>query len=200
MPSPTAIRREGEFMTKLIALIVLILLLAVAGGYYYLYPPELMKRQTQKALTDFSKAVASKDRGKIALALNTIMTNPVKMRLEVDFLPVTGTGSASGMAQDFDKSGFITFIDNTLYSLTDYGYVLQLNQFMLDTDKKTAKAEFTSQEWGDGMAYYGGMGICSHFNSETLCDGEVDFAGNQAHLDKATCKTQLRSSPKKSNN
>lgn len=180
-------------MVKLIAPLVLILLLAAAGGYYYyLYPPEVMKHETQEALADFSRAVATKDRGKIALALNTLMTDSVKIRLEVNFLPVTG----GIMAQDFDKAGFITFIDNTLYSLTDYGYTPKLHQFSLDTDKKTAKVEFSSQEWGDGMAYDGGMGMSSHFSSETSCDGEVAFAGNQAQLGEVYCKTQLRSLPK----
>lgn len=172
------------------------LLVAAGGYYYYFYPPVVLKHATQHALVDFSKVVASKDRAKVVDSLKSLLSDSAKIRLEVDFLPVTGSNGTSIMAQDFDKPDFITFIDNTLYSLSDYSYTPRLTQFVLNPDRKTAVVEFTSQEWGEGMAYYGGMGAATRFRSDTSCQGEVAFEQNQVQLSKVSCKMQLRSAPK----
>jgi hypothetical protein len=156
----------------------------------------VFKRATQHALDDFSAAVKSKDRTKVAGSLKKLLPDSANIHLEISFLSITGVNPAQAMAQEFDRTSFITFIDNTLYSLNDYSYTADLQHFTLRPDRKTAEVVFTSKEWADGISYYAGGGVNTHFSSTTTCEGHVVFEEKRVMLDKAVCKMQLRSIPK----
>jgi len=177
---------------------LLLALLLIAGGTYYqfYYPPMVKKHATEHALQHFADAVATKDRAKIGEALQQWLTDTAHIRLEIGFFSLAQPEGGKPATEDFDKPTFITFIDNILYSLSDYDYRAQLHDFSLSADGKIASVAFASQAWGDGMSYYGGTGINMRFSSDSACEGEVAFDGEKPRLDKVTCKMQLRSVPK----
>jgi len=184
-------------MRKLAIAAVISGLIAAAFGYYYfLYPPSILKHSTQKALEDFSLSVATKDRAKIGVVLGTFLTPAAQIHLEVGFFSLAQLNVGKALVQEFDRPAFITFIDNTLYSLQDWGFETQLDSFNLSRDRKTAELTFTSQEWADGLSYYAGTSVNMRFSADTLCDGTVVFEGTKPTLDKANCRMQLRSIPK----
>lgn len=180
----------------MIRVLVFFAALVAGASYYFLYhPPVVMKRATDKALMQFSEAVATKDRAKVGESLQALLTDDATIHLEVNFFSITGNPPPP-MVQDFDKASFIRFIDNTLYPLTDYMYSPNLKKFALAGDKQSAAVTFTSKEWADGSNYYGGIAVNMRFSSDTTCEGKAVFSGKQARLQQATCSMQFRAVPK----
>jgi hypothetical protein len=180
-------------MTKIILAAIVS---AVIGGlsYYVLaYPPVVLKRDTAAALTSFSQAVATKNREAIGDALELLLTEDAKIKLEVHFLAIGNQKPA--VVQDFNREQFTSFIDNILYPLTDYMYEARLTTFALAEDRASAQVAFTSKEWADGANLYGGVSINMRYSSETQCEGTVTFAPSP-RLKQALCRVQFRSIPK----
>ncbi len=175
-----------------------IVALLLAGGLYYqfVYPPSVLERSAEEALQAFADAVATKDRAKISEAFSALLTDDAKIHLEVSFFAVIETNANKPMVQDFDKAGFIQFIDNTLYPLSDYGYTPLLEEFTLAPDHQTAAVKFSSREWGDGASMFGGVSVDMRYSSDTKCDGQVVFVNEQPRLSNASCALTLRTVPK----
>ncbi|NBO19151.1 MAG: hypothetical protein EBV03_08010 [Proteobacteria bacterium] len=177
--------------------VLIVLLAMVAGGIYYkfFHVPSLLKAETENALQSFSEAVATHDRAKVGQVLGERLDAPVKIHLEVTWLSLTHKGSAP-VKEDFDKSSFLTFVDNILYSLESFSYEPQLEAFHLSSDRASADVVFTSKEWGDGKSFYGGISVMMRFSSDTRCEGKVVFKGGRALLQEANCSMSLRAVPK----
>lgn len=172
------------------------ILAAAWAGYYFLYPKAVLARYTQDVLDEVSRAVASKDRAVVGETLKKYMTDDAQIHLEVRMFSITQPEGGKPEAQDFDRTVFLNFIDNILYSLTDYNYEPMLQQFDLSTDHKSAAVTFNSKEWADGKSYFAGTPVNMRFSSDTQCTGHVIFENKKPLLDKADCAMQLRAIPK----
>lgn len=163
--------------------------------YFFYYPPVVMKRQAAHALESFADVVETKDRAKISQALQDLLTDDAKIRLEVHFFSITQANNPP-VVQDFDKESFVSFIDNTLYPLTDFAYYPDLKKFSLAEDRQSAGVTFSSREWADGANYYGGVSVNMRFSSDTVCEGTAAFAAESVKLRDAVCRMQFRAVPK----
>lgn len=189
-------------MAKWIGLAVVALLVLAGSYYYFLYPPKIIQRKAEAALMHFSSVVATKDRAKIGETLGQFLTDDAQIHLDVGFFSLstieeTGSGGRQ-TGQDFDKASFLGFVDNILYTLTDYSYEPEIQSFILSLDRTTASMTFTSKEWADGMSYYGGTAVEVRFSSHTTCSSDVSFATPTPVLTKLNCRMQLRMVPKPS--
>lgn len=177
-------------------ILTVISILALGGiWYFFFYPPEVLQRHTQGALNGFSEAVATKDRANIGAAMKALLADDAKVRFSVSM--VSGGGAARPEAEDFSKADFITFVDNILYSLSDYAYSAppRLDAFTISADRKTAAVVFSSKERAEGPDWVAGTKLNMQFSSDTLCHGEVRFAP-EPQLENADCAMQLRMAPK----
>lgn len=171
-------------------------LLFIGGAYYFFSPTLVMQRKTEAALTEFSSAIATKDRAQIGAALQKFLSGDAQVHLEIKFFSITQMDGGTPMVQDFDKPAFIGFIDNVIYPLKDYGYEAELQNFVLAPDRARAVVTFTSREWADSTSYAAGTPITLRFSSSTACDGQVSFVGDAPALSQAACKIDMRSVPK----
>ena len=176
--------------------LALLILIAAGCGYYFLYPPMALKHKTESALEAFSKAVESQDRAKVAASLDKYLSPIAKIHLEMTFYSVLQQEGTKPQVQDFDPATFKQFIDNLLYSTTDYHYAPQLREFTLSKDHKSANVTFISSEYADATSYYDGKPVGMRYSSTTSCAGEVLFEQNMALLDTATCAVQAHLVPK----
>ena len=175
------------------------LLILVSGSYYYhLYPAMQKQRLMQEALDEAHKAVVTKDHEKIKAFLQQFLSDQATIKLEISLKPIGGAGAEGTTTQDFDKAGFIAFIDNTLSSVNSYGYVADLKSFRLNPRTETAAIMFISNEWGEGLNYLAGMDSNMRMASVTVCNGEVSFDEDHVVLNSISCKSDLRSTYKPS--
>jgi hypothetical protein len=183
-------------MKWIVTLLVLVALIGAGIYWQFFYPPTVLKRATQTSLTQFTEAVATKDRAQISQALEALLTEDAEVRLEVSFFSVTR--QLPPVVQEFpDRDSFIRFMDNLLYTLSDYAYEPMLQEFKLSDDRAGADVSFSSKQWADGTSYYGGIAVGMRFSStDTLCAGSVRFEGERARLAMADCKLSLMSVPK----
>lgn len=167
-------------------------LLLMAGGLYYtlLYPPSIMKRNTENALQRYSDAVETQDRAKVGAAISELLTDDAKVHLEVTFSTISAANTHP-MTQDFDKAQFLSFVDNILYTLTDYHTRPKLEEFTLNGE--AANVKFKATQWADGPTYYTGVTLQAHFTGDTQCTGEAVFTDMQPKLKSANCAMLLRS-------
>ena len=176
-------------MKNIGALLILLTLLVGGMAGYYFSSSQVQKRAVQASLIQFSEAVATKDRAKVSAALTQLLTDDAKIRLEVHFFSIVNARPA--MEQDFDKAQFIAFIDDILYSLTDYSTTPQLTSL-----EEGGKLAFTSVEWADGANMMGGVSVNMRYSSNTNCEGMAIFENKTARLKQAACKLQFRQVPK----
>lgn len=184
-------------MKPLLTILVL-LLLTMGGGYYYqfYYPPNAAKRHVEKALQQFAAAVETQDRAKVSEALNALIADEAVIHLDVEILAITQQTGSKPLSQDFDKQAFITFIDNILYTVTDYHYYPKLNMLEYREGGAPMPVEFASHERGQGNAYYAGVQVMMQFSTDTACTGQVVFTGETPKLLQASCNVGLRMIPK----
>ncbi|MFO0388591.1 MAG: hypothetical protein ACK502_02580 [Alphaproteobacteria bacterium] len=184
-------------MKKLLLTGLLALTLIASGLYYsFVYPPNVLKKRTDAALESFAESVATKDRAKISESLKVLLTDDAKIQLNVSFFAIIQANANKPIAQDFTKDTFITFIDNVLYPLTDYSYTPTLETFTLADDEQTAAVTFTSKQWADGAALFGGVSVDTRTSADANCEGYVRFTDDTAQLVQATCALSLRTVPK----
>jgi hypothetical protein len=180
---------------KLPAIIVALLLAIGLPAYFIFFSPSAtLKRATNKSLQQFAQAVVSQDRGKVGASLRELLTDNAKIHLTVQLLSITQP--VPPMAQEMNKEQFIGFLDNVLYTLTDYHYEVKLEEFVLADDRKTAAVKFSSKEWADGSGLYGANSVQMRFSGSTLCEGQAAFEGKLARLSQASCKEEYRAVPK----
>ena len=177
-------------MKPIASLVIALIVIVVAIAGYHFSGSQVKKRATQAALSQFADAVATKDLKKVQDALGSLLTDDAKIRLEVHFFSIGNDRPA--MEQNFDKTQFIKFIDNTLYSLVDYSYTPTLQTL----DKETGAVVFTSGEWADGKNMMGGVSVDMRYSSSTECTGNVAFENEVVRLKNAVCKMQFRQVPK----
>lgn len=176
----------------LIALVAII----IGAAVYGLYPPLVKKRQAAAVLDQFAATVATKDRAKIGAFLTDTLADDAKIHLEAQVFSISQPDNAKPILQDFDKPAFIAFVDNILFSMTDYDYAAELADFTLGQDGHAADLRFTSQEWADGPEHYAGVAVNMRFSSNTECDGHVQFQGKAVRMDNVSCVQHLRMVPK----
>lgn len=185
-------------MIKSIALLVILLGAIFSSVYYFkFYPPSIMHTSIKTALENFNTSMASKDRKKISANLDELLTDNAKIHLEISFLTLTAQGRP--ITQDFEKQNFISFVDNTLYSLSDYDYVGELADFTASNDHKTADFSSTATNWADGISLYGGVGVNLRYSGNTNCKGILNFSENLSaapKINSLNCTINLRSVPK----
>jgi len=185
-------------MGKLIALLVILLSAIFSAVYYFkFYPPSIMQSSTKTALENFNASMESKDRAKISKNLGELLADDAKIHLEISFLTLTAQGRP--ITQDFNKQNFITFFDNTLYSLSDYSYVGELADFNASNDYKNADFSSTANNWADGESLYGGVGVNMRYSGNTNCKGVLRFTEKLSDVPKISevkCEINLRSVPK----
>lgn len=172
--------------------VLLVLLVVIAGGMagYYTSEGQVKKRQVNASLAQFANAVATKDRKAVSAVLTRLLTDDAKVHLTVNFFSI-GNGRPA-MEEHFDKAQFITFIDNILYTLTDYSYTPHLQTL----DKESGAVSFTSGEWADGVNMMGGVSVDMRYSSDTQCEGRVIFEQSIARLTQVSCQMQFRQLPK----
>ncbi len=178
---------------RLMLFIVALLLLAGGGYYYFLHPPSVLKRETEGMLEAFAETVATKDRAQISEHLRALLPTSGTVHLEVHMFSLTEPDRP--MVQDFDQAQFIAFVDNVLYPLTDYAYQPTLESFALNDDG-TAQVAFSSQDWADGISYYGGTGLQVRYSADTACNATLRFEQKQPLIDALSCAMRLRLVPK----
>jgi len=183
-------------MKPFIAVLVVLLLMAGGAGYYFFYyPPVLMERATRGTLQQFADAVVTQDRARVGEALQAMLTDDARIKLEIRFFTVGA--QVPPMVQDFDKPEFMRFIDNILFSMTAYGYEPELETFVLSDDARAAAVTFSSRHWADGTSHYGGLSVDMRFSStDGMCKGEVVFEGQTPRLRLADCGMTLMRVPK----
>lgn len=166
--------------------------IALIGGmvWYYFSDSEVKKREIRASLAGLSQAVASKDRKQVSATLAKLLTDDAKVHLTIEFLSIGNLRPA--MDEDFDKVKFIAFIDNLLYSLTDYRYTPTLKKL----DAKSGKAAFSSVGWADGSGITAGISLDMRYSSETSCEAAVIFEDKTAKLKTADCILQLIQIPR----
>lgn len=177
-------------MRNLVLLGVAILLIA-AMIFYYFSASQRKERMVREALSKLEQAVATKDRAQVAAALSELITDDGSITLKVHFFSITANNRPM-LEQTFDKGQFLNFIDNTLYSLTDYSYTARLESL----DEETGHVMFNSIEWADGANMMGGVSLNMRYSSDTSCEGQVVFENDTARLKQAICTLQFRQSPK----
>lgn len=173
------------------ALVIIIAMMFGMYSYYNSYPPQANKKLLQASLDKFAAAVATKDRPQVSAALGELLTEDATVHLEVYMFSIR-TNQAPPFVQSFDKKQFIQFIDNTLYSLTDYSYTPLLKKY----DYDTGAIAFESKEWADGANMMGGIAVNMRYSSDTTCEGTAVFENEVAKLSSANCKMQFRQVPK----
>ncbi len=184
-------------MKNLITILLLVVVFIGAGLYYsFAYPPNVLKKRTDAALQSFAESVATKDRAKISESLKTLLTDDAKIQLNISFFSFIQANANKPITQDFNKDTFISFIDNVLYPLIDYSYTPTLENFTLSEDEQTASVTFTSKQWADGAALFGGVAVDTRTSADATCEGQVRFAGDKAQLAQAVCAMTLRTAPK----
>lgn len=175
--------------------IIVVLALAL-GGYNFFYPPKALERKVAHTLEAIGKTVATKDRTKISEEFRQDLADDVKIHLEVSMFSLSQPTGGNVLTQDFDKQGFITFLDNVLYPLTDYSYEPKLEDFTASADRRSAAIAFSAFAWADGVNLYGGTSIDMRFSSDTNCTGQVGFEQPNPRLHQVSCKMELRAVPK----
>lgn len=171
-------------------------IVAAISYYHFFYPPNVLRRETSKALETFSLIVESRDRTKISAGFQEFLADDAAIHLEVNFFQMVSQNGKPAVVQDFTKATFIPFIDNLLYSLSEYNYAPTLESFTLADDGQSAAVTFTSTQSADGKSYYGGLNIDMRFSSNATCQGKVSFATKTPRLTQASCAVHLRSVPK----
>lgn len=177
-------------------IIALAVILIISAAVYGLYPPLVKKRQVEAALQEFAAAVATKDRTQVNQSLATLLSDAAKIHLEVQRFLVTQPDISKSALQDFDKPAFILFVDNVLFTMTDYDYAAELADFTLDADKKSASVRFISHEWADGPEHYAGVAVNMRFSSDTECSGRVVLQRKSTQIEELSCVQHLRIVPK----
>jgi hypothetical protein len=178
-------------MRNLLILLAAVILFMLAGLYYQLfYPPSVIRRNMEKTLQHISDVVDTQDRAKIAEMFGSLLTDDIKMHIAVEFSAISGA-NARPMEQDFDKEKFLPFIDNVIYTLTDYHAHPLLEEFALHGD--TAHVQFKLTHWADGPSFIEGVTLQMHYSGDTDCDGEVVFEDKQPRFHSLNCHVLLRS-------
>jgi len=169
-----------------------VILFILAGLYINVFSPTaVMRSNTEKALQQFADAVETQDRAKVGEALTKFLSEDATIHLEVTFSAIN-SANVRPMTQDFTKATFITFIDNILYTVSDYHYRPTLQEFLLG-ENNMAKVQFTSGQWADGPSFYSGVSLMMHFSGDAQCNGETVFENEQPKLKSANCSLLLRS-------
>lgn len=179
-------------------IVIPILLIIAAGLFYYFsyYPPVVLENRTKEALQTFATNVKSKDRVAIGHALQQLLTEDAKIKLDVSFFSLGLSGKNPVVSQEFGKEQFITFIDNIIYPLTDYDFSSELETFVLADNKQSAEVTFTAQIWADGASMYGGISVDMRYSSDVKCEGKVNFTAQSTQLKTARCGLTLHTVPK----
>lgn len=187
---------------KTLLTIFALLLLALGGGLYYqyLYPPSAAKRQVENALKTFAAAVETQDRAKVGAALDALITDDATIRLDVEIMAVTQQTGRKPVSQDFSKAEFIAFMDNILYTVTDYHYYPKLQQLEYRDDGRPMPTVFTAGARGEGSSYYAGVQVMMQFHTDSNCTGQVVVSGGAPQLSQASCHVGLRMIPKSGTN
>lgn len=179
------------------AFLILFLLCAAGGAYFFYFSPQAQaKRHTQAALDAFSAAVESQDRAKVSAILTQELTNAAQIELRVHQFSLLQPDGGQVLNERFDKAGFITFLDTTLYSITDYHAAPMIDSFALTRDTSSASVTFSFKAYADGKNYYAGKAVGMRFSSDISCTGEVQLATPTPQLGNVSCDLQLRTVPK----
>lgn len=179
-------------------IVVAIVGVGVAGlGAYMLFftPSARLKSATKQSLQQFSDAVATKDRAKIGAALSATLAEEARIKLVFDAVSITGQAVAP-VTMEFDKPGFIAFLDRTLSGMSDYAYESRLESFVPAEDGQSGAVTFASKEWGDNTAMYGANSVAMRLSSKSRCEGTVAWQQGQARLSAASCQMTYGSVPK----
>jgi hypothetical protein len=181
-------------MKKPLIILVAVIVFMFVGYYFtFLTPSAVMRNKTEKVLQQLSATVESQDRAKVAEALTQFFTDDAKIHLDVTFSSISAS-NLRPISQDFDRAIFLQFIDNVLYTLTDYHAPLSLTDFAL-TDN-VAKVQFKSVPRADGPSFFSGVTLQVHFSGDVQCSGEVTFEHEQAKFKTMHCNVLLRSMAK----
>lgn len=181
--------------------ILLILLVVIMMPLVYLrffYPPNVLERETKNAIAQFSIGVMSQDRAVVQESLQNLLSDDAKVQLEVSVLQVLNEQGGPVTTQDFDKTSFVTFVDNILYTLTDYNYESWVDRFKLSEDYKTAQFDYSSQAAASGGAYYAGTKIPMRFTADISCGGQVSYDTGNPQITSMHCSVKFRSLPQTS--
>ncbi len=199
-------------MKSITSLLVLLVAIISAIAAYHFSDSQVKKRATLAALEKFSESVATHDRAKISAELGELLSDDAKIRLDIHFFSIGNPKADIG--QDFDKTQFINFIDNILYSMSDYDYKPQLQSLEKNNNQEndnqvsnnqvsnnlvnseTRIVKFTSVEWADGVNMLGGTAINMRYSSSSECEGIVLFAAEKLQLKKLNCRVSFRQVPK----
>jgi len=156
----------------------------------------VLERKAATLLAEFSQTVAGKDRAKISEALQRNLTDNATVHLTGRFISLLHIENPKIVEQEMDKAAFIAFIDNILFTMTDYAYEPELITFELSDDRKKASARFTSREWADGANHYAGVSVGMRFSSHSDCTGQVAIDGDAMRLERVNCKLDFSAVPR----
>jgi hypothetical protein len=175
---------------KLWSLIILALVLVGGMLSYHYSPLQVRKRAVMEALEVYKEAVATKEREKVLGAFDALLADDAQVRLEIHFFAIANRHQP--MEQKFDKAQFLTFIDNIIYSLKDYGSSPKFAAL----DAVHDEVSITSGEWGEGTDMMGGLAIDMRYSLSSECKGLAVFEPEPVKLKSLDCKVTLAQMPK----
>ena len=184
-------------MTKHLLIVLTILFWLALGWYHYLYPPVVMKRAASEAFEKLQVAFETRDREQISLALTEFIADDSTPTLEVSFFSIIQQEGVRPMMERFKQKGsFLTFIDNVLYPLDDYGlHSFDINTMRLNADSSAADITFKTKQWGDGLSYYAGAGVRMRYSADADCAGTL-YLKPKVQLGNFSCRVLLRTMPR----
>ena len=176
--------------------VLIAIVVAVGLGYYFFSPEMVLRHKADRALHEFEVAVDSQDHEKVRQVLEKYMNPKTKLRMEVRFLSILQSDDSKPLVQDFNKSDFIQFIDNILYTGTEAQYSASIEKFALSVDHTMAEIAFISNESMETSSVYAGTSVGMHYSSTTRCDGRIQFDVEPISVDVVSCSVGARLVPK----
>lgn len=167
---------------KKIIIAVLAIVLAFIGYHVWFSADAKQMRALQAKLDSLFADVQSQDRERILRSIRTLLSEPSEVVLEVRIIAPVGQKVVSAVKQNFDKEGFISFVDNVLYSMREYKLSSRVNGSM------PPSILFDSTVSARGMSALL-MQQDYQFSGSSTCTAQMENAQVVKHLD---CVLELR--------
>jgi hypothetical protein len=161
---------------------------AVAAYYEFIYSPTRYKRISQQWLDTLTLAVNSQDAPRINQVLASALQDSAKVIIEIGFPAMPGDKKKNVTIEQFSKTDFLHFCDNTLYTIRHYQLSSKADSIHLNAGKKSGTLIFSSQLEADSALSEENM----HYSLSGVCSADVEWpAPQQISISKLACVTQL---------
>lgn len=160
-------------MKLFITLLGVLVVFAVAFAFWWLSPEETAKRQVRALFAEFSETVNTNDRDAVGTFLQKYLADDAAIQLNVS-MSMFGVGATDELysKQQFTKASFISFIDNTLFSLDKYAFNINLDTLAI-SDSNQAEIKAIARADAVGLNHRLGKRIATKWVLKSDCDGSA---------------------------